>query len=53
MLKYIPGWMNLPASRPMECAIAKNRHHLAGFEEVRNLCGNEAAEATRQHIVTD
>ena len=31
----------------------KNRHHLAGIEEVRRLWGNEAAKAARQHIITD
>ncbi|MBL9179524.1 MAG: hypothetical protein JNM65_15785 [Verrucomicrobiaceae bacterium] len=31
----------------------KKRHHLAGIEDVRNLWGDEAAEAARQHIVTD
>lgn len=31
----------------------KKRRHLAGIEELRNLWGNEAAEAARQHIVTD
>ena len=31
----------------------KKRLHLAGIEKVRNLWGNEAAEAARQHIITD
>jgi len=31
----------------------KKRHHLAGIEEVRKMWGNEAAEAARQHIITD
>ena len=31
----------------------KKRHHLAGIEEVRRLWGDEAAEAARQHIITD
>ena len=31
----------------------KKRHHLAGIEDARNLWGNEAAEAARQHIITD
>ena len=31
----------------------KKRHHLAGIEEVRQLWGDEAAEAARQHIITD
>ena len=32
---------------------SKLRHHLAGIEQVRNLWGNEAAEAASQHIITD
>jgi hypothetical protein len=31
----------------------KKRHHLVGIEEVRKLWGNGAAEAARQHIITD
>ena len=31
----------------------KKRHHLAGIEEVRKLWGDVAAEAARQHIITD
>ncbi|MEI7730813.1 MAG: hypothetical protein WCO56_14665 [Verrucomicrobiota bacterium] len=31
----------------------KKRHHLAGIEEVCKLWGSEAAEAARQHIITD
>ena len=31
----------------------KKRHHLAGIEEVRQLWGDEAAAAARQHILTD
>jgi len=31
----------------------KKRHHLAGIEEVRKRWGDEAAEAARQHILTD
>jgi hypothetical protein len=31
----------------------KQRHHLAGIEEVRRLWGDEAAAAARQHIITD
>jgi len=31
----------------------KKRHHLKGIEEVRELFGNEAAEAARRHIISD
>lgn len=31
----------------------KLRHHLAGIAEVRKLWGDQAAEAARQHIVSD
>jgi hypothetical protein len=31
----------------------RKRHHLAGIEEVRQRWGDEAAEATRQHILSD
>ncbi len=31
----------------------KKRHHMAGIEEVRELWGDEAAEAARQHIIAD
>jgi hypothetical protein len=31
----------------------KLRHHLAGIEDVRRQWGNEAAEAAKQHIVSD
>jgi hypothetical protein len=31
----------------------KVRHHMAGVEEVRRKWGNEAAEAARQHIISD
>jgi hypothetical protein len=29
------------------------RHHLAGIEQVRNIFGDEAVSAARQHIITD
>lgn len=29
------------------------RHHLAGIEEVRSMWGDAAAEAARQHIISD
>ena len=29
------------------------RHHLAGIREVERMYGKEAAEAARQHIVSD
>jgi hypothetical protein len=31
----------------------RKRHHLAGIEEVRQMWGDEAAEAARQHILSD
>lgn len=31
----------------------RKRHHLRGIEEVRNLWGNDAAEAARLHIMAD
>ncbi len=31
----------------------KKRHHQKGIEEVRELWGDEAAEAARQHIIAD
>ena len=31
----------------------RKRHHLAGIEEVRRKWGDEAAEAARQHILSD
>jgi hypothetical protein len=51
--KCINGWTNLPASRLTECVIARNDIILAGIEEVRRMWGNEAAEAARQHILSD
>ena len=29
------------------------RHHLAGIEEIRKMFGDRAAEAARQHIISD
>jgi hypothetical protein len=31
----------------------RKRHHLAGIELVRQMWGDEAAEAARQHILAD
>jgi hypothetical protein len=31
----------------------KKRHHLAGIKEVQTMWGDEAAEAARQHIISD
>ena len=31
----------------------KKRHHLNGIEEVREIWGDEAAEAARLHIISD
>src|SRR5437016_757334 len=31
----------------------KKRHHLAGIEEVRKRWGDQAAQAARQHIISD
>ena len=31
----------------------RKRHHLAGIQEVRRRWGDQAAEAARQHIVSD
>lgn len=53
MPKCISGWMNLPGKPPYGMRHRKKRHHRAGIEEVRQLWGNEAAEAARQHIITD
>ena len=31
----------------------RKRHHLAGIDEVRQRFGQEAADAARQHIISD
>lgn len=34
-------------------SLAELRHHLAGIEQVRELWGDQAAEAARLHIIAD
>jgi len=47
-------WLDEFAGQPPDgMRHRKKRHHLAGIEEVRQLWGDEAAEAAGQHIITD
>ena len=47
-------WRDKFASkRPYGMRHRKKRHHMVGIEEVRRMWGDEAAEAARQHILTD
>ena len=47
-------WLDEFAGKPpYDMRHRKKRHHLVGIEEVRKMWGDEAAEAARQHTLTD
>jgi hypothetical protein len=46
-------WMDEYASTPLGARHRRKRHHLVGIEEVRRRWGDRAAEAARQHIISD
>lgn len=50
----VHGWLDGFAGKPpYGMRHRKLRHHLAGIEQVRRKWGNEAAEAAKQHIISD
>ena len=46
-------WLDEYASTPLGAKHRRKRHHLAGIELVRQLWGDRAAEAARQHVLDD
>ena len=46
-------WLDEFAGTPLGARHRRRRHHLAGVEEVRRRWGDLAADAARQHVVSD
>ena len=52
-MRFTNGSMSLPDRRSTGFRHRKVRHHLEGVIEIRNLFGDQAAEAAMQHIRSD
>ena len=51
--EQVHEWLDEYAATPLGARHRRRRHHLAGIEEVRRRWGDQAAEAARQHVISD